>query len=121
MPRLNDDQFDKIEGGVAQARSLVDEMNSQVRDVRSGTAGAIDKVTATAEGLSAGTGDVRSRLNETNTKMGALQARAIHLQQVLPTYLMVAAVLLTLLLAFVIFTQVEVIRLYVSRWRKLGS
>jgi hypothetical protein len=39
----------------------------------------------------------------------------------IPGLFMIMAVLLTLMLAFLIFTQVEVIRLYLNRWRRLGA
>jgi hypothetical protein len=121
LPGLSSDQLDKIDGGVSQVQALGETLRSQVRDVRSGAAGAVDKVQATVALLSAATGEVRDRLAELDTRLTAMQVRAVQLQQAVPTAFVTIAVLLSLLLAFVIFTQVEVIRLYIRRWRMLGQ
>lgn len=121
LPSMSATQMDKIDGGVSQAQALVATVKSQIADARSGAAGAIDKVTATVALLSGATGQVRDRLANTDAKLAALQALAVHLQQVVPTALVILAVVISLLLAFVIFTQVEVILLYVRRWRLLGQ
>jgi uncharacterized phage infection (PIP) family protein YhgE len=121
LPHLNSDQLDKIEGGVTQVQTLVATAKTQISGVRAGTAGAVDKVTGTVDQLSAGTADVRSRLKDTGTKMAALQAMAVDLQERVPNYLLAATIVQTLLFAFVIYTQVEVIRLFIVRWRRLGG
>ena len=59
----------------------------------------------------------RDALSELDTRLAALEALSIRLQQVIPTVLLVIAVIISLMFAFVIFTQVEVIRLYIARWR----
>ena len=121
LPSLSDDHLDKLDGGVSQAQALADTLRSQIRDVRSGAAGAVDKVQATVALLSAATGQVRDRLETADTRLAALQVLAVRLQEVVLTVFVSLAVLLTLLLAFIIFTQVEMIRLYVGRWRMLGQ
>lgn len=121
LPSLSDDHLDKLDGGVSQAQALAETLRSQIRDVRSGAAGAVDKLQATVALLSAATGQVRDRLAEADARLAALQVLTAQLQQAVPTVFVTIAVLLSLLLAFVIFTQVEVIRLYVRRWQMLGQ
>ena len=60
-------------------------------------------------------------MSELDTRLAALEALSIRLQQVIPTVLLVIAVIISLVFAFVIFTQVEVIRLYIARWRGLSQ
>jgi len=121
LPGLNADQTGKIDGAVTQAQTLADTLRSQIADFRSGVAGPIDKVGATAVLLEKKIGEGRDALSQLQTKMAALQALSVHLQQVIPGVIMAIAVLITLILAFLIFTQVELIRLYASRWRLLGQ
>ena len=50
-----------------------------------------------------------------------LQETARDLQVVIPNLLALGAFIITLVIAFVIYTQVEMILLYVRRWKRLGE
>ena len=69
-----------------------------------------DEITKTRDGLS-----------QLDAKLAALEAFSIRLQKVIPGALMALALILTLIFAYVIFTQVEVIRLYMVRWQLLDQ
>ena len=56
---------------------------------------------------------------ETDAELAALQDSVIRLQQIVPVALALGTVLLTIFLFYIIYTQVEVIRLFVQRWRQL--
>ncbi len=71
---------------------------------------------------------ISDRLVEVLDKLVALDAELEGFQQTVagvrsgvPTAFAISALLLSLLLVFVAYTQVEMIRLYVGHWRLLGA
>jgi hypothetical protein len=56
-------------------------------------------------------------LAKLDTRLANLQARAEQLQKTLQTAFILFSVLITLCLSYGIYTQVEIIRLFVQRWR----
>ena len=119
LPGLSDDQLDKVEKSITQTQALVQGLRSEMADFRSGVSGSIDKVTGAANLLTDQINKVREDLAQLDSSLAALEALSIRLQQVIPGILLTATVILSLLFAFVIYTQVEVIRLYIARWRLL--
>ena len=120
LPGLSDDQVEKLESGMAQTQALVTTLRSGIADIRSGVTGAIDKVSATADLLTKEILRARDASAQVDSSLAALEALSVRLQQVIPGILVIIAVILSLIFAFLIFTQVEVIRLYIDRWRLLG-
>jgi len=120
LPGLSDDQVEKLESGIAQTQTLVTTLRSGIADIRSGVTGAIDKVSATADLLTKEIPRARDASAQVDSSLAALEALSVRLQQVIPGILIIIAVILSLIFAFLIFTQVEVIRLYLDRWRLLG-
>ena len=120
LPGLSDDQGEKLESGIAQTQALVTTLRLGIADIRSGVTGAIDKVSATADLLTKEILRARDASAQVDSSLAALEALSVRLQQVIPAILVTIAVILSLIFAFLIFTQVEVIRLYLDRWRLLG-
>jgi hypothetical protein len=121
LPGLSDDQMDRVESSMAKTQELAETLRSEIADFRTGVAGTIDKVDAAATLLNNEITQVRDTLSELDSRLAALEALSIRLQQVIPGVLLVIAVIISLVFAFVIFTQVEVIRLYINRWRLLSQ
>jgi len=121
LPGQSDDQLEKIYSSMAQIQTLVETLRSQMADFRSGVAIKIDKVVGAVNLLNDEITIVRDGLSQLDAKLAALEAFSIRLQQVIPGALMALAVILSLIFAFVIFTQVEVIRLYMAHWQLLGK
>ena len=53
--------------------------------------------------------------------MAALQQRAVELQGTIPVFFTILSLVVTLLFIFLLYSQVEVIRLFVGRWRGLNA
>ena len=121
LPGVSDDQLEKIDNSMAQIQTLVETLRSQMADFRSGVAIKIDKVIEAVNLLNNEITKVRDGLSQLDAKLAALEAFSIRLQQVIPGALLAFAVILSLIFAFVIFTQVEVIRLYLAHWRLLSQ
>jgi len=121
LPGLSEDQMQKIESSMAQIQALAETLRSGMADIQSGVTGAIDKVGATANLLTEEILHARDATAQVDSSMAALEAFSIRLQAVIPGILVTIAVILSLVFAFLVFTQVEVIRLYIARWRHLGQ
>jgi hypothetical protein len=121
LPGLNEDQVGKITTSMDKIDALVQTLRSGIADVRAGVAEAIGKVEEAARLVKNEIIQVREALALLDSRLAALEALLIRLQQVIPGVLLAVAVILSLFLVFIIFTQVEVIRLYIARWRLLGQ
>ena len=121
LPGLSDDQMDKLESSVTQTQALAETLRLEMANFRSGVTGTIDKVTGAANLLNKEIIKVQDELAQLDSSLAALEALSIRLQQVIPGILLIIAVIISMLFAYLIFTQVEVIRLYVDRWRRLGQ
>ena len=117
LPGLDEDQINKIETSLTTIQTSVTTLRSEVADFRSGVTGRIDKITQAANLLNNEITRIKDELTRLDARLAALEAFSIRLQKRIPGLFVTIAVIVTLLLGFVIFTEVEVIRLYVSRWR----
>jgi len=120
LPAPDEAQVQKLQSSMSKLESMVETLRSSIADFRSGVTDKIDKITNAIGSLNSEIQGIRDALAQLNSKLAALEALAIRLQQIIPGLLTTLAVILTLFLAFLIYTQVEVIRLFVARWRALG-
>lgn len=107
-----------METSAVETRAAVEQVRQDIQGFRSGAADRIVRVEAGANQVAQNLDGQRQRIATLDANMVALQELAVELQGRVQTSLTVAAVLVSLLLAFILYTQVEVIRLYVQRWRK---
>jgi hypothetical protein len=121
LPGLDENQVETIATSVEKTQALAGNLRKDIADFRSGVSSQVNKLTGTADQLNNEITQGRDRLAQLDTRLAALGDLAIRLQQVIPGVLLALAVILSLIFAFLIFTQVEVIRLYVDHWRLLGT
>ena len=121
LPKPDPEKVSKIQKSVEDTRANVAQLRQNVQDFRSGAAGKIDLVTQAADKITQGMGELRNTLAELDSDLAALQELAIRLQMLVPLVFVLVALLVTLFLAYVIYSQVEVMRLFVQRWRLLGA
>jgi hypothetical protein len=121
LPGPSEDQMQKLDNSMTQIMTLVETLRSQMADFRTGVTVKIDKVAGAVNQLNDEITKVRAVLSQLDAKLAALEVFSIRLQQVIPGALIVFAVIISLIFAYIIFTQVEVIRLYVARWHLLGQ
>jgi hypothetical protein len=86
-------------------------------EFRTGVSAEIAKIEQAAVRLNERLEESWGSLAKLDADLAALQDLAIRLKTAIPTALTIIAVVLTLFLAYVIYSQVEVIRLHVQRWR----
>jgi cell division protein FtsL len=121
LPRPDKEQAKKLEASLARVKTRTEELRSEIADFRSGLSGRLDRVDRAVTALTDEIFGVREDLARLQIRLNSLEAFALRMQQVIPSLLFTAELLLTLLLAFIIYTQIEVIGLFVARWKALGQ
>ncbi len=121
LPGASQEQITKVEAAIAQSQTDIAELRQSVQDFRTAAAGQVDRVTQAADKVTARMDELSGNMNNLGADLVALQEFATQMQTTIPRLLAIIAFIITLFLAWVIYTQVEVIRLYVQRWRLLGE
>jgi hypothetical protein len=121
LPGPDEAQMDRIETSLNGLQASVKALRTEIAGFRSGVTKRVDKVTQAASLLNNEIARIRDDLAQLDSKLAGLEVLSIRVQKMIPGLFIIVAVLLTLMLAFLIFTQVEVIRLYLNRWRRLGD
>jgi hypothetical protein len=121
LPAPDPETASDIQASIDEMRSGVEALTDSVQSFRSGASSQVDRISSAADRVSSDLQDTSDRLAALDTRLAALQDKAAQLKEIIPTVLVVIALLLTLFLAYVIYTQVEVIRLFVRRWKELNS
>lgn len=121
LPALEQDEIETLEADINQVRDSITELRQGIEDFRSEAASTIDRITQPLDRVSSQLEQSRNRLEEVDQQLAELQERAQRLQDLTRTIFVLLAVFSTLFLAYVGYTQVEVIRLYLGRWKALGD
>lgn len=121
LPGLSEEQMAKIETALVQSKDKTSMLAMEVADFRAEVSGNIDKVRSAADLLTDEITQVRTELAQLDFELATLETMAVRLQRLIPTVLLTSAVIVSLVFAFVIYTQVEIIRLFVARWRLLSA
>ena len=121
LPAPSQDQIDKLGESITTIQSAVDEVTNAITAFRAGASEKISIVTQAVDQITGRLSDARSRLAELDTRLANVQDRLAQLKQVAVVALFLMSVLGSLFLAWVVYTQIEVIRLYALRWRASGA
>jgi hypothetical protein len=121
LPKPDEEAVAKLEQTISGIQSAAQELAQGVKDFRNGVTAAIGRVTEAAERIDARLGEARQNLTKLDASLAALQQIAADLQERLPSLFMLTALFTTLFLAYVIYTQVELIRTLAGRWRALNA
>jgi len=96
---------------------LVEDLNAGIGESRSQTAGHISKVTQATANLSNLLAGLRSDLTTADDELSAIQTQSRHLQKLVQTYLLLSAIVLTLLAIWIGYSQVVMINRAFKRLR----
>ncbi len=121
LPAPSQDQIDKLGESITAIQSAVDEVTNAITAFRAGASEKISIVTQAVDQITGRLSDARSRLADLDTRLANVQDRLAQLKQVAVAALFLIAVLGSLFLAWVVYTQIEVIRLFTLRWRASGA
>ena len=121
LPSPSQEQVDKIEASLGEIQSAVDNVQAAITSFRSGASDQINKIVNLADDLTSKLGNARDLLANLDARLAILQETLAQLQTTLVKILVLVSILFTLFLAWVIYTQVEVLRLYAHRWKASGT
>ncbi len=121
LPMPGEDRIQEMQTNMNAIETKVAELRQAVQDFRSGVTGKIDMVTQLADEINILLGNFTQDLAKLDSDLATVQETAVELQVIIPNILALAAFIVTLFLAFVVYTQVEMVALYVRRWQRLGS
>jgi hypothetical protein len=110
-----------VEQTVSDIRISIEELRARVIEFRAGAADKIGVVTDIATRISTRMGEVLDNLNALDAELAGYQQTLAGLRSAVPTAFVISALIITLLLVYVGYTQVEMISLFVGRWRTLGT
>jgi hypothetical protein len=117
LPSLSQEQIDKFAGSVDTVQNALDEVTTAITAFRAGASEQINKVKQAADLFTGRLSESRSNLAALDTRLGNIQEILSQLKQLVVAALFLGALFGTLFLAWVGYTQIEVIRLYVLRWK----
>lgn len=121
LPGLDEDQVEELADSVAKTQALAEDMRSGIAAINSGVVDRIGEVETAAGQVNQEIAGAREQVSDLDTKLVALQAAAGRIARLISAALIITALLVTLLSGFLIFTQVQVIRMYADRWRLLNE
>ena len=121
LPGLSEEQLEGIAASIDETSEKVADLQTEIEAFRSGITETIDLVANATAQLTADIGEVRSGLRELDSSLVQIESLAQRLLEIVPGILIGSAVVLTLFFAYIIYTQVEIIRLFTIRWKQLGS
>ncbi len=121
LPTPGLEKVEAVQQSVNDIRLAIEELKGKVTEVRAGAADKIGVVTDIATRISDSTSQASSNLSSLDTELEGFQQKLAEIRSAVPMVFAILAVLLTLVLVYVGYTQVEVLRLFVGRWRALPA
>lgn len=121
LPKPSAAKMDEMQQSVAKTQAEIDQLQQDIQDFRSGAASEVSKVTEAADNVTEAMDTLSSDLSALDSDLAAVQETSRQLQGTIPTLFAIGALLISLLLLYGAYVQVEMIRLLVHRWRALNQ
>ncbi|MDX1437795.1 MAG: hypothetical protein R3335_13355, partial [Anaerolineales bacterium] len=121
LPKPSQEKVDEMQASVEETQAEIDALRQSIQVFRTGVSSEIDKVTEAADRVTEEMDSLSSDLAALDSDLTALEDFADRMQSTVPVLFSLGAVLITLLLLYGGYTQVEMIRMVIARWRKLGQ
>ncbi len=110
LPAPDQERVQAMEDGISSVRNGLDDLKADIRQLREGTASEVSKISTAASNINHELETAQQDLAQVDGRLVALQAEVDQLRQRIATLLTIAAVVTTLLLAWVSYAMVVVIR-----------
>lgn len=121
LPKPDMEKVREVEQSATDIRIAIEEVKSNVAEVRSGAAEKVGVITDIATRIADRSAQVLVALAALDAELEDFQVTLARVRSAVPTAFALAAFLLTLALVYVGYTQVEIIRLFLDRWRLLQA
>lgn len=110
--------IETLESRIEQLTVRVNGIQAEIRSLRSGTAGGISKITAAVRDFNLQVVNIRSNLQLVDSELENIQVLSRDLQDLLPTLLTSIAVVMTLLAAWIGYSQIVMIEQAMKRYQE---
>ena len=121
LPKPEQQTVNKLEQDIANIQDSIQEVVQGIQAFRDGVSSEIDRVTSLLDDITAKITETRQNLEQLNSRLQALQDLAASIRSKVTLVFNSLSVIITLLLVWVVYTQVEIIRSYVQRWKDLKN
>jgi len=121
LPTPGLEKVREVEQAVADIRLGIEELKGRVAEIRAGAVEKIGMVTDIATRVSDRLIEVLDKMAVLDGQLESLQATLSAIREAIPSTFAILALLLSLFYVYVGYTQVEVIRLFLGRWRMLRA
>lgn len=116
LPEIDPARVSNLENQIEAARTGVEQLQSNIPQLREGAASSISTISTTAAGVDERLAGAQSELDQINSRLDNIVAEANRLGQQVNTGITVSAVVITLLFGWVAYAMVVLIR---QSWAKL--
>jgi hypothetical protein len=121
LPGLSEEKVVEVVQAVSDIQATVEDLRQSVQDFRTGVAEGVGRITQAADRVSQRLDNLSAMLAELDRALASLQDLALGLEAAVPLAFGLTAVILTILMAYVAYTQVEIIQVLVRRWKALDT
>ncbi len=121
LPKPEQQTVTKLEQTIADVQGIIQDVVLGIQDFRTGISEEIGRVTGLLDNITSRLTEARQNLAQLNNSLEAMQDLAAGLRSKITLIFTSLSIIVTLFIAWLIYTQVEIIRLYVQRWKELGS
>jgi hypothetical protein len=118
LPEPDQQRVQAAEQAIDSVQGSIGELTSDVRQAREGSAGAISRITPLADTVDGRLAVTKSNLGQVDGRLASVQDRVNQYKQTVPTVLFLSATLITLLLLWIIYSQLVLLNL---TWKALRS
>ncbi|UCD98401.1 MAG: hypothetical protein JSV42_15825 [Chloroflexota bacterium] len=121
LPKPDQQSLARLDESIAEVQGTIQDITQEIQDFRDGLSENIGKVAALLDDITAKLVEVRQNLAQIGNNLKALQDLVARWRSMIPLLFTSLSIIVTLLFAWLIYTQVEIIRLYVQRWKGING
>jgi methyl-accepting chemotaxis protein len=119
LPKPEQQTINQLEQDISEIQDSVQQVSLGIQAFRDGVSGEIERVTSLLDEITAKITESRQNLEQLNSRLQALHDLAASIRSKVTLVFNSLSAIITLFLAWVIYTQVEIIRSYIRRWKGL--
>jgi hypothetical protein len=121
LPKPEQQTVSKLEQTIADIQATTQNIVLGIQEFRDGVSGEIGRVTGLLDDITARMTETRQNLAQLKGRLEALKDLAARIRGRVTLVFNSLSAIITLFLAWVVYSQVEIIRLHVQRWKSLDN
>jgi predicted nucleic acid-binding Zn-ribbon protein len=117
LPKPDPETVSSISEKVEKLNASINNVNARIQEARDNSAGAAQKISDAVGELNTGIEDARAELETRSEQLAATQDSLASIKDSFPTWVYIGAFLITLILGWVIYTQVLIIQFSLAKYK----